>query len=67
MGFNFLTIRLYAGMWLLLIAVITVAFEGSSLLVYVTRFTEDIFAVLISAIFVAESLKFVTHVSNDLQ
>uniref|UniRef100_A0A914W575 Anion exchange protein n=2 Tax=Plectus sambesii TaxID=2011161 RepID=A0A914W575_9BILA len=65
MGLDFLTIRLYAGVWLLLIAIVTVAFEGSSLLVYVTRFTEDIFAVLISAIFIAESLKFVTHTLHD--
>lgn len=42
----------------------TVALEGSRLLVYVTRFTEDIFATLISAIFVAESFEFVYRVSG---
>lgn len=54
--------RLYAGIWILVIALLIVAVDGSRLLVYVTRFTEDIFATLISAIFIAESLHFVYHV-----
>ncbi|KAH7713799.1 anion exchange protein 3-like isoform X10 [Aphelenchoides avenae] len=61
LGLDFLSIRLYAGFWILVISVLVVAFDGSRLLVYVTRFTEDIFAMLISAIFIAESLHFVYH------
>ncbi|VDK42559.1 unnamed protein product [Anisakis simplex] len=55
---DFMTVRLYAGMWLMVIALVVVALDGSRLLVYVTRFTEEIFASLISAIFIAESLHF---------
>jgi hypothetical protein len=64
---DFLTIRLWAGVWLLLMALVTVAFHSSFLLKYVTRFTEDIFATLISIIFIAESIKFLNKVSvnND--
>lgn len=42
-----------------------VAVDGSRLLAYVTRFTEDIFATLISAIFIAESLHFVWHTFKE--
>uniref|UniRef100_A0A915PPV6 Anion exchange protein n=1 Tax=Setaria digitata TaxID=48799 RepID=A0A915PPV6_9BILA len=58
LNIDFLTVRLYAGLWVLLIAAITVAVDGSRMLRYVTRFTEDIFASLISVIFIAESLRF---------
>lgn len=46
-----------------MISVIMVAVDGSRLLVFVTRFTEDIFACLISMIFISESLKFIIQVS----
>ncbi|KAH7696422.1 anion exchange protein 2, partial [Aphelenchoides avenae] len=62
---DFLSVRLYAGIWILFIALLIVAVDGSRLLVYVTRFTEDIFATLISAIFIAESLHFVYHTFQE--
>lgn len=61
--FDFLTIRLFSGFWIFLISLTLVAIDGSELLVYVTRFTEDIFAILISIIFISESVKFLIHVS----
>lgn len=54
--------RLHAGIWVMLIATTVVALEGSQLLIYVTRFTEDIFASLISIIFIAESFYFIYQV-----
>lgn len=60
---DFLSIRVYAGFWIFGIVIFVVAFDGAKLLVYVTRFTEDIFAVLISIIFFAESLKFLKKAS----
>lgn len=41
-----------------------VMFEGSFLVAHVTPFTEDIFAALISIIFIAESVKFVKKVDR---
>ncbi|VDM16371.1 unnamed protein product [Wuchereria bancrofti] len=62
LNIDFLTVRLYAGLWVLVISIITVAVDGSRMLRYVTRFTEDIFASLISVIFIAESLRFLYQV-----
>lgn len=66
---DFLVIRLYAGIWILLISIIIVSVDGSKLLKYVTRFTEDIFATLISTIFIAESLHFIydTFLENPVE
>ncbi|VDL71502.1 unnamed protein product [Nippostrongylus brasiliensis] len=55
---DFLSIRVYAGFWIFVISIFVVAFDGARMLVYVTRFTEDVFAVLISIIFFSESIKF---------
>ncbi|VDM92420.1 unnamed protein product, partial [Litomosoides sigmodontis] len=68
LNIDFLTVRLYAGLWVLVISVITVAVDGSRMLRYVTRFTEDIFTSLISVIFIAESLQFLyqTFVHNPV-
>ncbi|KAH7693669.1 anion exchange protein 3-like protein, partial [Aphelenchoides avenae] len=57
-GLEFTTVRQYAGAWIFAICVLVAAFDGARLLSYVTRFTEDIFATLISAIFISESLQF---------
>ncbi|VBB35407.1 unnamed protein product, partial [Acanthocheilonema viteae] len=66
LNIDFLTVRLYAGLWVLLISIITVAVDGSRMLRYVTRFTEDIFASLISVIFIAESLRFLYQLRRAL-
>lgn len=50
-------------MWIFIISILTIAVDGSRLLKFVTRFTEDIFATLISVIFIAESLNFIWQVS----
>uniref|UniRef100_A0A0K0E642 Anion exchange protein n=1 Tax=Strongyloides stercoralis TaxID=6248 RepID=A0A0K0E642_STRER len=62
---DFLTIRLITGVFIFLISLILVALDGSRLLKYVTRYTEDIFAILISFIFITESLKFIKHTFHD--
>ncbi|KAL3080076.1 hypothetical protein niasHT_034634 [Heterodera trifolii] len=62
---DFLTIRFYAGLFIMLISICIAAVDGSRLLVFVTRFTEDIFAGLISAIFIAESLHFIWHTFKE--
>ncbi|XP_078259387.1 anion exchange protein 3-like [Rhinoraja longicauda] len=54
---DYLTGRVWIGFWLMFIVLITVALEGSLLVRYVTPFTQEIFAFLISAIFIFETMK----------
>ncbi|XP_046401181.1 anion exchange protein 2 isoform X2 [Ischnura elegans] len=53
---DFLAMRVWIGVWLTVIALIVVAVEGSVLVKMFTRFTQDIFATLISLLFIYESL-----------
>ena len=52
---DFMSFRLWVGLWVSLVLVIIVAFDLSALVRYITRFTEESFAVLISIIFIFES------------
>uniref|UniRef100_A0A669D162 Anion exchange protein n=1 Tax=Oreochromis niloticus TaxID=8128 RepID=A0A669D162_ORENI len=54
-GIEYLTGRAWIGLWLVLIVVLTVAFEGSILVRFVSRFTQEIFSFLISLIFIYET------------
>ncbi|XP_024859073.1 anion exchange protein 2 isoform X2 [Kryptolebias marmoratus] len=54
-GIEYLTGRVWIGFWLVLIAIITVALEGSILVRFVSRFTQEIFSFLISLIFIYET------------
>lgn len=47
--------RVWIGFWLVLIVLAIVAFEGSFLVRFVSRFTQEIFAFLISLIFIYET------------
>ncbi|KAJ3601512.1 hypothetical protein NHX12_032480 [Muraenolepis orangiensis] len=47
--------RIWVGMWLILIVIIIVAVEGSFLVRYISRFTQEIFSILISLIFIYET------------
>jgi len=48
--------RVYIGLWLVIIALLVSCVEGSVLVKVFTRFTEEIFASLISLIYIWESL-----------
>jgi len=52
---DFLSFRLWIGVWMALILLLAVALDLSALIRYITRFTEESFAVLISVIFIYES------------
>lgn len=54
--FDFLTVRIYIGIWLGLIAVTIAAFDGCVYLRLLTRFTQELFASLISLIFMMEAV-----------
>lgn len=55
-GLDFLTVRVYIGIWLGIIGLVVVCFEGSVLVKLFTRFTEEIFAALISLLYIVESI-----------
>ena len=52
---DFLSFRLWIGVWVALFLLLSVALDLSALIRYITRFTEESFAVLISVIFIYES------------
>ncbi|XP_060080773.1 band 3 anion transport protein-like [Ylistrum balloti] len=54
---EFLTMRVWIGFWVMMISAFFVAIESSFLVRYITRFTEEIFAILISLIFIFEVIK----------
>ncbi|KAM6452008.1 anion exchange protein 2 isoform 1-T6 [Liasis olivaceus] len=54
-GLEYLVGRVWIGFWLILIVLAIVAFEGSFLVRFVSRFTQEIFAFLISLIFIYET------------
>ena len=62
---EYLAVHFWVGIWLAVIATVVVALEGSVLVRYVSRFTQDIFALLISLIFIYESLRKIYVVSLD--
>ncbi|XP_060795332.1 solute carrier family 4 member 1b (Diego blood group) [Neoarius graeffei] len=47
--------RVWVGMWLIIIVVLIVAVEGSFLVRFISRFTQEIFSILISLIFIYET------------
>uniref|UniRef100_A0A4W4FK37 Anion exchange protein n=1 Tax=Electrophorus electricus TaxID=8005 RepID=A0A4W4FK37_ELEEL len=54
-GFEYLTGRVWIGFWLIFIVLVIVAVEGSFLVRYISPFTQEIFAFLISLIFIYET------------
>uniref|UniRef100_A0A2R5LMG1 Anion exchange protein n=1 Tax=Ornithodoros turicata TaxID=34597 RepID=A0A2R5LMG1_9ACAR len=53
---EFLPIRVWIGIWIAILATLVVAFEGSTLVRFFTRFTQEIFASLISLLYLFESM-----------
>lgn len=47
--------RIWVGMWLIVIVILIVALEGSFLVRFISRFTQEIFSILISLIFIYET------------
>lgn len=59
---EFLPWRAWVGIWVMVICFIIVAVEGCFLIKYFTRFTEEIFALMISIIFLYDAFNYVGHV-----
>lgn len=54
-GYSFLTVRVYIGIWLTVIALTVSAFEGSAFVKLFTRFTQEIFSAIITLIYLVET------------
>lgn len=54
-GYSFLTVRVYVGLWLSVIALAIAAFEGSAYVRLFTRFLQEIFSALITLIYLVET------------
>lgn len=54
-NYEYLTGRVWIGFWLIFIVFVIVAAEGSFLVRYISPFTQEIFAFLISLIFIYET------------
>jgi len=57
-----MSLRFWVGFWLTVILLLMVAFDLSFLVRYITRFTEESFAVLISIIFIYEAFSKVAEI-----
>uniref|UniRef100_A0A1A8B4V2 Anion exchange protein n=1 Tax=Nothobranchius furzeri TaxID=105023 RepID=A0A1A8B4V2_NOTFU len=74
-GLSYLSLRTCIGLWTAFFCLLLVATDASSLVCYITRFTEEAFAALICIIFIYEALEKLVHLgvhypvnkNNDLQ
>ncbi|KAF5898078.1 anion exchange protein 3 isoform X1, partial [Clarias magur] len=64
-GFEYLTGRVWIGFWLIFIVLVIVAAEGSFLVRYISPFTQEIFAFLISLIFIYETFSKLVKVFQE--
>ncbi|XP_055475868.1 band 3 anion transport protein [Psammomys obesus] len=57
--------RAWIGFWLILLVVLVVAFEGSFLVRFISRYTQEIFSFLISLIFIYETFSKLIKIFQD--
>ena len=61
-GLHYMAFRFWIGMWMCVLLLIMVAFDLSALVRFITRFTEECFAMLIAVIFIYEAFKKLIHI-----
>ncbi|XP_037107897.1 electroneutral sodium bicarbonate exchanger 1 [Syngnathus acus] len=61
---SYLSLRACIGLWTALLCLLLVATDASSLVCYITRFTEEAFAALICIIFIYEALEKLFHLGE---
>ncbi|KAH9425947.1 Sodium bicarbonate cotransporter 3 [Dermatophagoides pteronyssinus] len=64
-GYDYLPLRLWIGLWTATILMIFVAFDLSYFVCYITRFTEENFASLISVIFMYKAIEKLLKINRD--
>ncbi|XP_039768898.1 sodium bicarbonate cotransporter 3 isoform X3 [Ornithorhynchus anatinus] len=63
-GLSYLSLRTSIGLWTSFLCIALVATDASSLVCYITRFTEEAFAALICIIFIYEALEKLFHLGE---
>uniref|UniRef100_A0A4W5RWJ3 Anion exchange protein n=1 Tax=Hucho hucho TaxID=62062 RepID=A0A4W5RWJ3_9TELE len=63
-GLSYLSLRTCIGLWTAFLCLVLVATDASSLVCYITRFTEEAFASLICIIFIYEALEKLIHLGE---
>ncbi|KAM4704839.1 sodium bicarbonate cotransporter 3 isoform 8-T8 [Rhinophrynus dorsalis] len=63
-GLSYLSLRTSIGLWTAFLCLLLVATDASSLVCYITRFTEEAFAALICIIFIYEALEKLFHLGD---
>nr|XP_057908833.1 sodium bicarbonate cotransporter 3-like [Doryrhamphus excisus] len=63
-GLSYLSLRTSIGLWTAFLCFLLVATDASSLVCYITRFTEEAFAALICIIFIYEALEKLVHLGE---
>ncbi|XP_019391714.1 PREDICTED: sodium bicarbonate cotransporter 3 isoform X1 [Crocodylus porosus] len=63
-GLSYLSLRTSIGLWTAFFCILLVATDASSLVCYITRFTEEAFAALICIIFIYEALEKLFHLGE---
>ncbi|XP_062265098.1 sodium bicarbonate cotransporter 3-like isoform X1 [Platichthys flesus] len=64
-GLSYLSLRTSIGLWTAFLCLVLVATDASSLVCYITRFTEEAFAALICIIFIYEALEKLFHLGEN--
>lgn len=64
-GMTYLSLRACIGLWTAFLCIVLVATDASSLVCYITRFTEEAFAALICIIFIYEALEKLLHLREN--
>jgi len=64
---NYLSLRLWIGIWVTIILLLLVAFDASALVCYITRFTEEMFASLVAFIFIQSAFKNVFKIKHQVE
>ncbi|XP_071758757.2 sodium bicarbonate cotransporter 3-like isoform X1 [Centroberyx gerrardi] len=62
---SYLSLRTSIGLWTAFLCIVLVATDASSLVCYITRFTEEAFAALICIIFIYEALEKLFHLGEQ--
>lgn len=61
---SYLSLRTCIGLWTAILCLLLVATDASSLVCYITRFTEEAFASLICLIFIYEAIEKLLHLGE---
>ena len=65
-GWDYLSLRLWIGIWVGAMLVLLVVFDASAYVCYITRFTEELFATLVAFIFIMSAFQNTFGIKNDV-